>query len=49
MKRIAAVRIRNGQALGGARIEGSTDELQPTPAVDHRQTWDQEIWPDCLD
>lgn len=48
MKRVAAVRIRNDQGHGG-RVEASTDELEHTPAVDPRQTWGQEIWPDSLD
>ena len=51
MKRIETSRIRKGQARGETHIEAAAGvhDTGLTSKDEWRSTWDQEIWPDCLD
>lgn len=55
MKRIEPFRIRNGQPRVSGGSESDSRVLWPEtacparPNSDFHQTWDQGIWPDCLD
>jgi hypothetical protein len=53
MKRIETSRIHNSQRIHSLANNAGlavAAELKPsTLANDHRQIWDQELWPDCSD